>query len=1188
MEFDEIWKTYFKATSLVQHQIDSYNYFLEVQLPQIFHESISKMNVTLHNNDQKTYLFEFSNFVLERPKIEGRNLLPLEAITRGLTYEGKMFCDITFQNKKISRLHLLNIPIMVKCKYCHLFDLKGININDLKREMCDELYTGGYFIIRGQKKTVLIQERMQYMCPVLSVPTKTPKISKYSTSCEIRSCHDSKLKASSTLKTLITKSAKKTSNSIDCQIPFYKNGFPSLIKIFRLYGVKTPEEMIEYVKGPETNEQDHKKYQKLYHTQVKKICSNPFEWSLTKEQIYKELATKKDPEGKHIDYLMMHEILPAIGIDNSTLTVKRKLICLGEVARLLILASSSLKLIDVQGQEHIGLKRFESCGLLIGLLFRQLLLSEFKKVEKILYKQLVKQLKVHDEIDGKNFNLETLVSNNLFYLDGVTEGLRFALATGNWGKNRGASSSQQGVSQLLNQNTPSSTLSHLRRTSIPINRDGKSSEARQVHTSNWGITCPAESPEGKRIGLLKNLALFCQVINGQTISQLCSVIESMEIPGIVQIAPDRRESKSVAIVYVNGCPMYELSNPDIKSVVAKLRKARQVGVLSRNTSIYVQKYFLTTNLHISCRIGTPIRTIVHWDSFVQHSQKMKARRATFVDGSQFMEYLFFHGILLNIDKNEENEYKIAPDVRLRTDHPYIELMTESFLSIMAAQIPFIESDQTVRAIFQCSHGKAAIGISSISFQKAHHAIHHYLWYPQIPVARTRIDKELGLDQFPAGANPIVAVKTFDGNNVEDAVILNQSALDRGLFRTSIMHTYPFQENGTYKFAKQGESNLDLDGLPANYKFLKYRDKIMEQIDETKQDSVPKTMEYKGKGAHLHLAQAHSVKMTKPISSRRKAKDTKMIDFDMNETVSRVDQVILAQGNKEANRNALVRIHIQRVPKDGDKFSSRHGQKGVMTMALCSVDMPFTSEGIIPDMIVNPHMLPSRMTVGDMFERLFGKRACSIGQVADGSPFQVYTKQDYKKRIDDITTGLLESGYSPKGKERLICGKTGKMIEALIFIGPIHYQRLTHQGTDKIHARNTGPRQPIIGQPTEKRSRNSGQKLGEMEKNCLVGYGAMMNLKDRLHDCSDFTPMKVCSNCGTMLRGIPENNIVTKNFRVQENALRSIENSIEADVTAPIQCFHCDSYQNKNVAIPQAFSTLLFELNAMGIDPKIQF
>lgn len=373
-----------------------------------------------------------------------------------------------------------------------------------------------------------------------------------------------------------------------------------------------------------------------------------------------------------------------------------------------------------------------------------------------------------------------------------------------------------------------------------------------------------------------------------------------------------------------------------------------------------------------------------------------------------------------------------------------------------------------------------------------------LYYPQKPLVTTRAMEHLHFRQLPAGINAIVAIACYSGYNQEDSVIMNQSSIDRGFFRSIFFRSYRDEEKkmGTLvkeDFGRPDRSNtmgmrhgsydkLDDDGLAPPGTRVSGEDVIIGKTTPISQDDS-------------HAPASSSSRYTKRDHSTSLRHSENGI----------VDQVLLTT-NADGLRFVKVRVRSVRIPQIGDKFSSRHGQKGTVGMTYTQEDMPFTAEGITPDIIVNPHAIPSRMTIGQLIECIMGKVAAHMGKEGDATPFTDVT-------VDNISKALHKCGYQMRGFERMYNGHTGRPLTATIFLGPTYYQRLKHMVDDKIHSRGRGPVQILTRQPAEGRSRDGGLRFGEMERDCMIAHGAAHFLKERLFDQSDAYRVHVCERCG---------------------------------------------------------------------------
>jgi DNA-directed RNA polymerase II subunit RPB2 len=420
------------------------------------------------------------------------------------------------------------------------------------------------------------------------------------------------------------------------------------------------------------------------------------------------------------------------------------------------------------------------------------------------------------------------------------------------------------------------------------------------------------------------------------------------------------------------------------------------------------------------------------------------------------------------------------------------------LGVCASIIPFPDHNQSPRNTYQSAMGKQAMGIYASNYQVRMDTMAHVLHYPQKPLCTTRAMEFLHFRELPSGVNCVVAIMIYTGYNQEDSLIMNQSAIDRGLFRSSYYRCYIDQEKATTvgtvgsltselfekptmdntRGMKHGEYNkLDDDGLVAPGTRVSGDDVLI------------------GKTAPLDQTTGMPSRYTKrDCSTSMKANENGIVDN------------VLISTTKEGYRFTKVRIRNVRIPQVGDKFASRHGQKGTIGMTYRQEDMPFTVEGIVPDIIVNPHAIPSRMTIAQLIECLLGKVVVFQGCEGDATPFTDVT-------VDDISTRLHAMGYQKHGNEALYQGHTGRPLNARVFIGPTFYQRLKHLVDDKVHSRARGPVAMLTRQPLEGRSRDGGLRMGEMERDCLITHGCANFIRDRFFVNSDQYRIHVCERCG---------------------------------------------------------------------------
>ncbi|KAG8808091.1 DNA-directed RNA polymerase III core subunit ret1 [Serendipita sp. 401] len=451
-----------------------------------------------------------------------------------------------------------------------------------------------------------------------------------------------------------------------------------------------------------------------------------------------------------------------------------------------------------------------------------------------------------------------------------------------------------------------------------------------------------------------------------------------------------------------------------------------------------------------------------------------------------------------VDVNEENDSHIAlyeKDIEPATTHLEIEPFT--ILGAVAGLIPYPHHNQSPRNTYQCAMGKQAIGAIAYNQLNRIDTLLYLLVYPQQPLVKTKTIELVGYDKLPAGQNATVAIMSYSGYDIEDALILNRASIERGygrcqVFRknTAIIRKYP---NGTFdRLVAPSKSNPD-EKLPKRFEILD-EDGLARPGERIDPDDVYVNKQSPKDTATLTMNPSSIEYRNTPLTYK-----TKVAGY--------IDKVMFTDTD---NDQALVKVLIRqtRIPELGDKFSSRHGQKGVVGLIVPQEDMPFNDQGICPDSIMNPHGFPSRMTVGKMIELLAGKAGVLRGTFEYGTAFG-------GSKVEDMSRVLIEQGFSYSGKDMLTSGITGEPLEAYVYFGPIYYQKLKHMVMDKMHARARGPRAILTRQPTEGRSRDGGLRLGEMERDCLVGYGATQLLLERLMISSDQFQVHACQTCGLM-------------------------------------------------------------------------
>ena len=575
------------------------------------------------------------------------------------------------------------------------------------------------------------------------------------------------------------------------------------------------------------------------------------------------------------------------------------------------------------------------------------------------------------------------------------------------------------------------------------------------------------------------------------------------------------------------------------SFTQEMREKRRKGEISNQMNItYYENLNEIQIFNDSGRARRPLIIVKNGIPLLRQEHLYQAANG-FIKWDDFIN----NGIIEYLDaEEEENSYIAMTLEELTEEHTHLEIDPATMLGICAGIIPFSNHNSSPRNTMEAGMSKQALGVYASNYEMRTDIRAHLLHYPQTPIVKTRIIDSTSYDLRPSGQNFVVALMSYEGYNMEDAMVINKASLERGLARSTFFRSYDTLEKRYYagqvdKFerpdinvkgyrSEDAYRNLDGEGIINPESYVESGDVLIGRT------SPPRFFEE-------DLFTMAKRRRETSLSVRHGEKGI-------------VDAVILSE-TSEGSRLAKIRVRDTRQPEYGDKFASRHGQKGVIGLILSPEDVPFTEFGLVPDLIVNPHMIPSRMSVGQILEMVAGKAGCLEGERVDATPFNQDLEAEIKQQ-------LIDHGFESAGCESLYNGVTGERFEAEIFIGVSYYQRLHHMAADKIYARARGPVQILTRQPTEGRLREGGLRFGEMERDALIAHGAAMTLKERLLDESDKYEAIVCDSCGMLAL-------------YDRNRNRKY-------------CPICGDVETYPVEISYAFKLLLDELISLCIFPKL--
>jgi intein/homing endonuclease len=607
--------------------------------------------------------------------------------------------------------------------------------------------------------------------------------------------------------------------------------------------------------------------------------------------------------------------------------------------------------------------------------------------------------------------------------------------------------------------------------------------------------CPAETPEGQSIGIVKNLSYLTHV----TIPTSSAALRQYVIPYMTRVeevgSPNELYGK--VKVFVNGAWLGVTERAIELYEDMKHKKYR--GIINIYTSIvfdYKQAEIRICN--DGGRLARPVlrvrdnRVLVTKDII----DKLVVGELTWND--LLTSCRLDESVIEYIDPEEQNYAMIAMKSKQDTGeaaYTHCEIHPSTIFGILASCIPFPEHNQAPRNTYQTAMAKQAMGVYATNFDKRMDKTAYVLNYPGRPLVETRVMNFLHLNQIPSGCQIHVAIMTHTGYNQEDSVLINKAAIDRGLFLATIYHT-----------EKDEDKNI-------------IRDEIIRcKPDKTKTKGI-KFGNYdklNGQGfiPENSLVENRDVIIAKIIPIKENRNDpTKLMKYeDQSKTFRTTEETYIDANytgrNGDGYNFAKVRVRILRKPVMGDKVSSRHGQKGTVGNIIPECDMPFTKDGLRPDIIINPHAIPSRMTIAQLKETLLGKVLLELGMFGDATSFGDLD-------VKTIAQELQRVGYESYGNEIMYNGLTGEQLEMSTFIGPVFYQRLKHMVNDKQHSRAIGPMVNLTRQPAEGRSRDGGFRVGEMERDVMLAHGASRFCRERLYDVSDKYSVYVCKKCGMM-------------------------------------------------------------------------
>ena len=1201
--------------NLVAHHLDSYNDFIDKGIKKVIKDSnplrfIEKLDRTGSSEREpyelKMYLggrdgtqvFQSKPIIYDDDKMDDvkfmyPNLARLRNMTYGVSIYYDIVIDLFYYHKgekmentiTLDRVFMCKIPIMLHSNMCVLKSLDKENRYNMGE--CKHDY-GGYFIIDGKEKVVVGQEKfadnMMYI-------KNHASDSKYMCSAEVRSVSEDPSKPIRTSSVNLVRPSPKFSNlNIVVMVPNVRIPVPLFI-LMRALGVVSDKEIIEFcLLDLDANAHLVDLFIPSVHD-ADKVFSQEAALHYIKE------FTKRRTINGTLE-ILMDFFLPHVGTRNFI----DKAYFVGYMVNKLLRVYNNVD--APTDRDNFMYKRVDLTGELMYQLFREFYLlqkAEFeKRVDEEFYYSAEKSSPYINDFPSL---VET--NHNSFFRPNVLEsGIRKAFK-GKWGATE--RTTKVGVVQDLNRLSYNSYISQLRKFNLPLDPTAKVTGPRLLHASQWGYIDPVDTPDGGNCGLHKHMAISTRVTSG---GSAIPMITWMRTKTTMKLLPEAntRTIATFSKVFINGQWIGVLDNPIETIDMFKLH--RRAGLIpsynsisfkydTREIYIYTDAGRLTRPVYY-IRNGTPSydnKTVIkkimespseyNWtnvvrgfsgdlenhanpDMYYNIKDMYPEVYATMENDANAKLDKQFNGklaIVDYLDTSEESSQLIATtfnDLKTSKQYTHLEIHPSLILGVMGNSIIFPEENPSSRNTFSCGQARQAVSMYHSNFQSRIDKMSVVLNYGQVPLLKSRYLKYINNEELPCGVNTIVAIMSYTGYNVEDAILVNQGAVDRGLFRTTYFSMYESREEN------ENTSKDSIDTRFADVLKVPDVERVKPKYDYDNLNElgiIREGTEMDDKKVVIGKVVSNSNILENPIDDSV---------FPKKGQLGIVDKAFVTEG-EEGTRVAKVRVREERIPAIGDKMASRAGQKGTIGRIIPESDMPYTKDGLVPDLIINPHAIPSRMTIGQLMESVIGKAGSMIGGYGDCTAFT--TKG---ANADAFGRALVQNGFHSSGNDIMYSGMTGEQLGGDIFMGPTYYMRLKHMVKDKINYRADGPKTELTRQAVQGRANDGGLKIGEMERDGIMAHGASAFLNDAFMKRCDEYKMLICNKTGGIAVYNPELNLM-----MSPHADGPLRFNTPADGSQPtLDKMTKFGRSFSIVRIPFAFKLLLQELQAMNVHMKI--
>ena len=1082
------------------------------------------------------------------------------------------------ESTTLEKIFLGRFPIMLHSNLCILKGLSTearFNLGECRND------TGGYFIIDGKEKVIVSQEK--FANNMLYV-RKFKEDNLYSYSAEIRSVsEDASKPIRYTAVKIVAPDVKYSNNQIVVDVPNVRKPVPLFI-LFRALGVISDKSIIEYCLL------DLKENESLVDLFIPSIHDAQMIFSQKTALEFIATFTKRQTVSTVQDILMNY-FLPHVGEDNYL----DKAYFIGfMVNKVLKVFTNQEKPTD---RDNFKFKRVETSGSLIYQLFREYFLIQNKTISL----KIDKEYYYHAGKYRDNFT--SLIEDNVKELfkervveDGFKKGFK-----GNWGAD--ANTKRLGVVQDLNRLSWFTFISHLRKLSLPMESSSKAVAPHLLHSSQWGYCDPVDTPDGANVGLHKHLSISTAITIGFSSFPLIKWLRANTPLKLLQECNTSYLANNTKI-FVNGNWIGMIDDP--LETIRMLKLFRRNGVIPVYTSImfsyennviylYTDEgrvtrpvfYVDNETRKISYQHGNIkdiiesgkynwLQVITGFEEKEDHDFDIRKNVlyndvSTLYPGKKTIDQIieFFQknrAIIDYVDTSEEESALIATypeELKKNKYYTHVEIDPSLILGVMGNSIIYPENNQLPRDVFSCGQSRQAVSVFHSNYQMRIDKMGVILNYGQIPLIKSRYLEYINREEQPYGVNTIVAIMAYTGYNVEDAILINEGSIKRGLFNTTYYSMYESREesakvsgNMVNSFFTEIQTKQNVSGLKPGYDYS--------QLDK------------------FGLIKENTQLNDKMMLIGQLTSTTENKDFYLDQSVKPkkgqlgfVDKSFMTEG-EEGFRIAKVRVREERIPAIGDKMASRAGQKGTIGLIIPEEDMPFTADGIRPDLIINPHAIPSRMTIGQLVESLFGKACAMYGAFGDCTAFSTKgaNAETYGKMLTKI-------GYHSSGNQLLYNGMTGDQIYSEIYVGPTYYMRLKHMVKDKINYRATGPRTALTRQTVQGRANDGGLRIGEMERDGILAHGASYFLTESYMVRGDQYYMAVCNKTGAIAIYNPSLNLFLSPFA---DGPLVFNKNVNGEPILDVYSVYGRSFSI--LRIPYALKLLIQELQVMNVQMRI--